>query len=145
MAARYDLTRFREAQASGVYERALAEIRTGRKKSHWMWFVFPQIHGLGFSATRQYYALESADEARAYLADNILGPRLCEICQVLLELPGSNPHAIFGSPDDLKLFSSMTLFDYVAPNDIFTKVLAKYYGDKRDARTLAICQAAAGA
>lgn len=132
----YDLDRFMEAQDGGVYERALAEVKRGRKTSHWMWFIFPQIAGLGFSPTAEFYAIADEGEARAYLARARLATRLREISRALLDLPTSDPRAVFGSPDDLKLRSSMTLFDKVAPGDVFAEVLEKFYAGKRDKRTL---------
>lgn len=131
-----NLERFKKAQANGVYVNALEEIRRGRKRSHWMWFIFPQIDGLGFSPMTSIYAIKDQSEAREYLMDEMLGSRLREICQALLELPENDPHKVFGSPDDLKLRSSMTLFDYVAPNEIFAEVLEKYYAGERDKLTL---------
>jgi uncharacterized protein (DUF1810 family) len=122
-----DLNRFVSAQA-GVYEEALAELKAGRKRTHWMWFVFPQIAGLGTSPTAQRYAIASLDEARAYLAHPVLGPRLRESAHALLELAGKSAEEIFGSPDDLKLRSSMTLFARAADDpDVFTAVLDRYY------------------
>jgi uncharacterized protein (DUF1810 family) len=132
----YDLARFVEAQ-DGVYDEALAELRRGRKRSHWMWFVFPQMAGLGFSSMSQRYAIRSLDEARAYLAHSVLGPRLRECCAVLLELQNRSAHEIFGSPDDLKLQSSATLFELVAePDNVFSRVLDRCYAGRRDERTL---------
>ena len=104
MIDRFDLARFVSAQ-SGVYDQVLAELRTGRKRSHWMWFVFPQLAGLGHSAMAQRYAIGSIEEARAYLADPTLGARLRECSRLVLEAPGGDAHAIFGSPDDLKFHS----------------------------------------
>jgi uncharacterized protein (DUF1810 family) len=101
-----------------------------------MWFVFPQIAGLGFSAMAQRYAIGSRDEALAYLAHPVLGPRLSECTDAVLGVEGKSAHAIFGSPDDLKFRSSMTLFDAVAPNDVFDQALAKYYDGARDPATL---------
>lgn len=132
----YDLARFVEAQ-DGVYDEALAELRRGRKRSHWMWFVFPQMAGLGFSSMSQRYAIRSLDEARAYLAHSVLGARLRECCAALLELQNRSAHEIFGSPDDLKLQSSATLFELVAePDNAFSRVLDRYYSGRRDERTL---------
>jgi uncharacterized protein (DUF1810 family) len=108
----FNLQRFHTAQ-EGVYPVALEEIRTGRKRSHWMWFIFPQIAGLGFSETAQYYAIQSVDEAEAYLTDEVLGQRLIEISGTLLTLAETNPTAIFGRPDDMKLRSSMSLHSSV--------------------------------
>lgn len=138
MEDKYFLERFKKAQAHGVYERALAEVKDGRKRTHWMWYIFPQIKGLGSSPLNQFYSIKSADEARAYMADPVLAPRLREICETLLDLPNSNPATIFGTPDWMKLGSSMTLFDYVSPNDVFDKVLAKYFTGSRDLRSLSI-------
>ena len=138
----YQLARFVEAQA-GVYPEALAELRHGRKRSHWMWFVFPQMAGLGFSAMSQRYAIGNLDEARAYLAHPLLGARLQECCTALLELQGRSAHEIFGSPDDLKLQSSATLFERVAePGSVFSRVLERYYAGRRDERTLQLVAAA---
>jgi len=130
------LQRFLDAQ-DGVYATALAELRAGRKRSHWMWFVFPQIAGLGHSSTAAYYAIADLAEARAYLAHPLLGTRLAECAEALLGVTGRTAHEIFGSPDDLKLRSSMTLFAQVAgPDSVFRRVLERYYGGEADARTL---------
>jgi uncharacterized protein (DUF1810 family) len=132
----YKLERFIEAQ-NGTYEIALAEIRAGRKRSHWMWFVFPQIQGLGFSETSRYYAIKDMDEARAFLHHPVLGPRLIEICAALLKLDSNNAGDIFGSPDDMKLRSSMTLFAEVGDTDkVFTLVLDKFFKGLKDDKTL---------
>ena len=134
----HDLSRFIEAQA-GDYETALAEIRAGRKESHWMWYIFPQIDGLGFSPTARHYAIRDLDEARAYLAHPVLGPRLVAICEALLALPDTDAEPIFGWPDVLKLRSSMTLFAAARPEQpVFDRVLAKFYGGEPDRRTLEI-------
>jgi uncharacterized protein (DUF1810 family) len=132
----FDLQRFVDAQTP-VIERARAELRAGAKRSHWMWFVFPQIQGLGFSAMAQRYAISSLDEATAYLAHPVLGARLREFTQLVLGVDGKNAHAIFGSPDDLKFRSCMTLFDRAMPNDIFAAALKKYFDGETDAATLA--------
>jgi uncharacterized protein (DUF1810 family) len=130
------LQRFLDAQ-DGVYEQALAELRAGRKRTHWMWFVFPQIAGLGHSSTAAYYAIADLAEARAYLAHPLLGARLAECAEALLGVTGRTAHEILGSPDDLKLRSSMTLFAQVAgPDSVFRRVLERYYGGEADARTL---------
>jgi uncharacterized protein (DUF1810 family) len=130
-----DLERFVRAQ-SGVYDDALAEIKGGRKRSHWMWFVFPQIAGLGSSPTAQRYALSGPGEAQAYLAHPVLGPRLTEISQAMLAVDGRSAEEILGYPDDLKLRSSMTLFAHVAEDpSVFEAVLERYY-DGPDQRTL---------
>lgn len=135
MAEDFDLERFLEAQSGGVYEKARQELENGGKRSHWMWFVFPQLKGLGFSEASRYYGLRNEAEARAFLADKVLGARLRELCEILLALPASNANAVFGYPDDLKLRSSMTLFDYVAPGDVFGKVLEKFFAGGRDAKS----------
>ena len=136
----YDLSRFVKAQQYD-YEQALREIRAGRKRSHWMWYIFPQIQGLGFSSTAQYYAIRDLQEAKAYLAHPILGPRLREISSALLELEGLSAHEIFGFPDDLKLRSSMTLFRLAdLEDDLFEQVLEKYYDGIPDSRTVDIVQ-----
>lgn len=132
----FHLNRFLEAQEHS-YSAALSEIRSGRKKTHWMWFIFPQVAGLGFSSTSVFYAINSLDEAWAYLAHPVLGNRLAACCQALLELEGLTAHEIFGSPDDLKLCSSMTLFATVSPaGSVFEQVLAKNYQGIPDPRTL---------
>jgi len=129
------LERFVEAQA-GVYDRALAELKAGRKQSHWMWFIFPQIAGLGHSAMAQMYAIPSLQEARDYLAHPVLGQRLHECCAAVMAVEGKSAHAIFGSPDDLKFRSSLTLYDLASPNDIFRAALDKYFDGEADALTL---------
>jgi uncharacterized protein (DUF1810 family) len=131
-----DLSRFLKAQEQD-YEQALREIRSGRKRSHWMWYIFPQIQGLGFSPTAQYYAIRDLQEARDYLAHPVLGARLKEISSALLDLNGLSASEIFGYPDDLKLRSSMTLFRMADLNEpVFLEVLEKYYDGKPDARTV---------
>ena len=135
------LNRFVEAQdLGGTYAAALAELRRGRKTSHWMWFVFPQVAGLGRSETAQRYAVSGLDEARAYLADPVLGQRLRESCAVLLELPGSDPDVVFGGIDAVKLRSSMTLFARAAEVELdrtlFVDVLEKYFDGAEDPATL---------
>jgi uncharacterized protein (DUF1810 family) len=132
----YNLSRFLQAQADD-YEQALAEIRSGRKRTHWMWYVFPQIDGLAFSSTSKFYSIKSIEEARAYLAHPILGPRLQECAEAILGVEGRSATEIFGSPDDLKLRSCATLFAWVAPaGSVFDRLLAKYYGSNRDGKTL---------
>jgi uncharacterized protein (DUF1810 family) len=131
-----DLERFVGAQAD-VYDDALAELRAGNKRSHWMWFVFPQIAGLGRTATAQRYALADLAEARAYLAHPVLGPRLVECAEALLKVPGRSATQILGTPDDLKLRSSMTLFARAADDPaVFRAVLDRYYGGEDDPATL---------
>lgn len=120
-----------------TYQTALAEIRSGRKRSHWMWYVFPQIAGLGLSETSQRYAIRSTAEARAYLAHPLLGPRLIECFEAGLSVDGRTAHAIFGSPDDLKFRSCATLFACVTPpGSVFQRALDQYFGGEGDARTL---------
>jgi len=135
-----DLSRFYGPQRR-QFEDALEEIRRGFKTSHWIWFVFPQIDGLGSSATAQYYAIRSLDEARDFAADPFLGGNLRTITNALLELPGNDPHRIMGYPDDLKLRSSMTLFSLACPDEpIFNRVLEKYYNGVPDEMTLHILE-----
>jgi uncharacterized protein (DUF1810 family) len=131
------LERFVAAQdAGGTYDGALAELRRGRKVSHWMWFVFPQVAGLGRSPTAQRYAVAGRDEAMAYLRHPVLGPRLRECAAALLSLPGSDPVAVLGPVDAQKLQSSMTLFAAAAPDEeVFTDVLRKYFGGASDEGT----------
>lgn len=132
-----DLKRFLEAQ-SDDYQRALSEIRNGSKRSHWMWYIFPQIAGLGFSYTSKFYAIKDQGEAESYLAHPTLGGRLIEISNALLEIEDRTANQIFGSPDDLKLKSSMTLFGALEnTNPVFQKVLDKYFSGAKDQRTLA--------
>ena len=131
------LERFVTAQSGGVHERAVAELRAGRKESHWMWFVFPQIAGLGLSINAHVYAIASLDEARAYLADDLLGSRLRECCEALLALDaGADAESVLGGIDALKLRSSMTLFALAAPSESsFPQVLDRYYAGQTDGAT----------
>jgi uncharacterized protein (DUF1810 family) len=130
------LERYKEAQQQ-FYEIALSEIRSGRKRTHWMWYIFPQIAGLGQTETSKYYAIKDLREATDFLMDDGLGVNLTNICKALLELETNDANLIFGSPDDLKLRSSMTLFDAVpATFPVFGQVLDKFYGGQRDQRTL---------
>lgn len=132
------LDRFVEAQ-SRDYEIALEEIRSGRKRSHWMWYVFPQIAGLGNSEKSRRYAIRDVEEAAAYLAHPLLGARLVEITTALLALDGRSAREIFGTPDDMKLRSCCTLFAQVSPQDsVFAKVIARYFSGGPDPSTLAI-------
>ncbi|WP_261324505.1 DUF1810 domain-containing protein [Microbulbifer agarilyticus] len=134
----HNLQRFLDAQAT-YYPEALTEIRAGNKRTHWMWFIFPQIDGLGRSSTARHYAIKSHAEAEAYLAHPILGTRLRECCAALLAVKGRSAHQIFGSPDDMKLKSSMTLFTLVAgQKSEFMQVLQRYYGGELDSATLEI-------
>lgn len=131
-----NLDRFVEAQAP-VYTRALAELTAGRKQSHWMWFVFPQLSGLGRSPMAQHYALHSREEARSYLAHPLLGARLKECTRAVLGVTGKTAHEIFDTPDDLKFHSSMTLFAHAAPDEqLFHAALEKYFGGVEDPLTL---------
>lgn len=133
-----DLARFYEAQEYS-YKDALQEIKNGKKTSCWMWYIFPQIIGLGHSNMAQYYSINSFKEAVDYLNDVTLGGRLNEICEALLKIESSDAHKIFGWPDDQKLKSSMTLFAQAAPgNPIFEKVLEKFFHGERDVHTLEI-------
>ncbi len=137
MADRFQLSRFVAAQdAAGTYQAAIAELRGGRKVSHWMWFVFPQVAGLGMSPTSRHYAICSLAEARAYLAHPVLGQRLAESGEILTGLRGRTAEQIFGSLDAQKLRSSMTLFLRAAPeNELFSEVLARYFGGEPDPAT----------
>ena len=129
------LDRFVEAQAS-VYGTALAEIRRGAKRSHWMWFIFPQLAGLGRSATARHYGIRSAEEARRYLGHPVLGPRYFECVAALQDLQTSNPVAVFGETDAMKLRSSLTLFEAVAPQPILAAALNRWFRGERDEMTL---------
>lgn len=132
----YSLSRFVEAQ-DRVYEQALAELHAGRKRTHWMWYIFPQLEGLGHSPTAKHYAIKNAEEACAYLNHSLLGPRLLDCTRAVLSIEGKSASEIFGFPDDLKLKSCMTLFASVAePNSPFEQVLRKYYGGMGDEKTL---------
>jgi len=131
------LARFVEAQ-SAVFASVLAELGAGRKTSHWMWFVFPQLTSLGRSDTARFYGLEDGAEATAYWRHPVLGERLKQCARLVLATEGESAHDIFGSPDDLKLRSCMTLFDAVAPDEpVFREVLARFYGGEPDPATLA--------
>jgi uncharacterized protein (DUF1810 family) len=137
MGAPFDLQRFVDAQdAGGTYDAALAELRAGRKTSHWMWFVFPQIVGLGRSPTARRYAIASLQEAHAYLADPILGRRLLEAARALLDLEGGSARDVLGDIDAVKLRSSMTLFARAAPDEaVFRHVLERYFAGEADPAT----------
>jgi uncharacterized protein (DUF1810 family) len=133
----FDLDRFVEAQRR-TYAGALAELRRGRKTSHWMWFIFPQIAGLGMSPMAQRYAISGLDEARAYLDEPVLGPRLVESTQAVNQVAGRSAREIFGQPDDVKFRSSLTLFARAAPDSrVFAEALARYFGGQGDPLTLA--------
>lgn len=132
----YNLSRFLRAQEND-YEQALAEIVRGRKRSHWMWYVFPQFDGLSLSSTAKLYSIKTAAEAKAYLAHPILGPRLLECAEAVVRVEDRSATEIFGSPDDLKLKSCATLFDaLLPPGSVFDRLLGKYYGGERDGKTL---------
>lgn len=132
----YDLERFKKAQKRD-FETALSEIRNGRKESHWIWYIFPQLKELGYSSTAKYYGIEDRGEAEAYIKDEVLRERLIEISETILSLDSSNPSEVMGYPDDLKLKSCMTLFSIVAPEiDVFDKVLDKFYSGKKDEKTV---------
>ena len=134
----YDLTRFVLGQELN-YEDALSEIRNGRKRSHWMWYIFPQYQGLGSSPTSRRYAIKSMAEASAYLQHPILGPRLLECAEAALGVTGRSAHELFGSPDDMKLQSCATLFASVSPpGSVFERLLEKYFDGTRDEKTLSL-------
>ncbi|WP_064697263.1 DUF1810 domain-containing protein [Rhizobium aegyptiacum] len=138
----YNLERFIHAQ-NGVYEQALSELKAGRKTSHWMWFIFPQISGLGTSAMAEKYAIRSAEEAAAYLADPILSSRLLRCAEAILSVDRRSAREILGSPDDLKLRSSMTLFAAVSEHGSpFHRVIERLYQGKFDERTMQILRTA---
>ena len=131
------LQRFITAQETS-YDTALSEIKKGRKKSHWMWYIFPQIQGLGFSETSKFYAIKDVNEAKEFLKHPVLGERLIRICEELLKLEEGNANKIFGSPDDLKLKSSMTLFSLLNSHPVFDRVLEKFFQGAKDNKTLEI-------
>jgi uncharacterized protein (DUF1810 family) len=132
----YNLSRFLQAQEED-YEQALAEINNGQKRSHWMWYIFPQVDGLGFSAISKRYSIKSIAEAKAYLGHPVLGPRLLECAEAVLRLERRSALEIFGSPDDLKLRSCATLFACVSPaGSVFDRLLGKFYQGERDNKTL---------
>jgi uncharacterized protein (DUF1810 family) len=137
----FDLGRFTGAQGR-IYRAVLAELKSGQKRTHWMWFIFPQIDGLGHSPTAIHYAIKSIEEARAYLDHPVLGPRLVECAESVLAVEGRSVSAIFGYPDDMKLKSSMTLFASVAkdPRSVFVRVLEKYFQGEQDSATLRIIE-----
>lgn len=136
MKQHFDLNRFINAQES-IYATALQEIKSGRKRSHWMWFIFPQLKGLGISHTSQYYGITNIEEASAYLSHPLLGKRLIEICQALSKTNIIDAGSIFGNPDDLKLKSCLTLFSCVNnTNPIFEELLDKFFNGVKDNKTL---------
>jgi uncharacterized protein (DUF1810 family) len=140
MADEFNLDRFIAAQAP-VYASALRELAAGAKASHWMWFIFPQLRGLGRSPTASFYGISSLAEARAYWRHPVLGARLSECCSAILRIRGKSALEVFGSPDDMKLRSSMTLFERAAPDaSLFAQVLGHYFDGRRDPRTLELLE-----
>jgi uncharacterized protein (DUF1810 family) len=136
----YDLSRFIRAQQDD-YEQALSEIANGQKRTHWMWYIFPQFDGLAFSSTSKHYAIKSVEEARAYLEHPVLGPRLRTCAEAALHVEDQSALDIFGSPDDLKLKSCATLFGSVSPpGSVFERLLEKYFQGERDGRTLRLLE-----
>ena len=133
----FNLNRFVVAQ-DAVYDTVVSELSEGRKRSHWMWYIFPQLKHLGHSYNAKFYGISGWEEAKAYLANPILYARLRKVSEIILALPEDDAREVFGGIDAIKLRSSMTLFDLVAPNDIFSRVLEKYFNGKRDRRTIAI-------
>lgn len=133
----HDLQRFIDAQAP-LYQRVVDELSRGRKASHWMWFIFPQVDGLGLSAMARRYAIKSRAEAQAYLAHDMLGPRLLQCTKLVCAVRGADIYDILGAPDDAKFRSSMTLFDAVSGQAIFAQALSQYYAAGPDPATLAI-------
>ena len=134
----FDLQRFLKAQER-IYDQALSELKTGEKRSHWMWYIFPQIDGLGFSSTTKHYSIKSMEEARAYLDHPVLGKRLIECTETVLAISGKSVSRIFGYPDDLKFKSSMTLFAEVTGSDSsFGRAIEQFYNGRRDEKTLAL-------
>ena len=137
---KYNLNRFIEAQVDS-YESAMGELSRGRKSGHWIWYIFPQIDGLGSSDITKLYSIKSIEEAQAYLEHPVLGERLIESCEILLSLKDASMDEVMGFPDDLKLLSSMTLFEAISePNSIFTKMIEVYFDDERDKASLRIIE-----
>ena len=136
----YNLSRFIDAQET-TYEGAMLELARGRKESHWIWYIFPQIVGLGNSETTKIFSIKSLEEGRAYLEHPVLGPRLVEACEILLTLKGTSFNEVMGFPDDLKLLSSMTLFEtFSESNSVFTRIIEIYFDSERDEATLEIIE-----
>lgn len=134
----YDLSRFIEAHERD-YAKALKEVKAGYKQSHWMWYIFPQVQGLGHSSTSMFYAISGIEEAKAYMNDPVLGSHMIEICEALLALDTNDAEEVFDWPDDMKLKSSMTLFECAVPEmEKFSKVLHKFFSGDRDVKTLEI-------
>lgn len=133
-----DISRFIKAQEN-IYAEVVKELLHGKKTSHWMWFIFPQIIGLGFSSTSKYYSIKTIDEAKEYLKHPILGNRLLECANILIKTEGKSAESIFGYPDDMKLQSSMTLFSFISPEStVFLQVLNKYFKGEKDQKTMEI-------
>ena len=136
----YNLGRFIDAQET-TYEGAMLELARGRKESHWIWYIFPQIVGLGNSETTKIFSIKSLEEGRAYLEHPVLGPRLVEACEILLTLKGTSINEVMGFSDDLKLISSMTLFEtFSESNSVFTRIIEIYFDSERDEATLEIIE-----
>lgn len=136
----FNLERFKKAQERD-YAHALAEIKKGRKESHWIWYIFPQLKGLGYSEISRFYGIEGREEAKAYIEDELLKKRLVEISEALLALQCSDAEKVMGYPDDLKLKSCMTLFSETSPEtDVFEKVLEKFFDGKKDKKTLELLE-----
>ncbi len=136
----FNLSRFVQAQGT-MYDDVLAELNRGKKVNHWMWFIFPQVKGLGISSTSEYFGISGVEEAKAYLRHPILGKRLLECSEALLDIEERSATVILGYPDDIKLRSSMSLFEFVSePNSIFTEVLNKFFQGRRDEKTICILQ-----
>ena len=136
----YNLSRFIDAQET-TYEGAMLELARGRKESHWIWYIFPQIVGLGNSETTKIFSIKSLEEGRAYLEHPVLGPRLVEACEILLTLKGTSINEVMGFQDDLKLLSSMTLFEtFSESNSVFTRIIEIYFDSERDEATLEIIE-----
>ena len=136
----YNLSRFIDAQET-AYEGAMLELARGRKESHWIWYIFPQIVGLGNSEATKIFSIKSLEEGRAYLEHPVLGPRLVEACEILLTLKGTSINEVMGFPDDLKLLSSMTLFEtFSESNSVFTRIIEIYFDSERDEATLEIIE-----
>tara|TARA_B100000795_G_scaffold242546_1_gene205897 strand:- start:709 stop:1134 length:426 start_codon:yes stop_codon:yes gene_type:complete len=137
----YNLNRFLDAQLVS-YEGAMLELARGRKESHWIWYIFPQIQGLGSSDKVKLYEIKSLEEGRAYLEHPVLGPRLTEACKILLSLKDASMDEVMGFPDDLKLLSSMTLFEFISGSgSIFTKIIEVYFDDERDENSINLIKA----
>ncbi len=134
---KYNLFRFLNAQ-EGSYQEALKELQEGRKRSHWMWYIFPQLKHLGHSYNAKFYGISGIEEVAAYLQHPVLGQRLREVSETIMNLPNNDAEAIFGGIDTIKLRSSMTLFDVVSPDDVFAHVLDKYFNGYRDNKTITL-------